>query len=90
MNNGDTKNFSAHKDFRIGHQGVGRQFSTGQISWHNLNKKVKENAKATTKLIRNEDMTKAEALQAKKKLKESSLPPALSTRSNDRVLRERK
>ena len=45
MNTDDTNNFSAHEDFRIGHQGVGRQFSSGQISWHNLNKKVKENAK---------------------------------------------
>ena len=34
-------------------------------------------------------MTKQEALKAKKKLKENSLPPALSTRSNDRVLRKR-
>jgi hypothetical protein len=54
------------------------------------NIQAKAKSKVTTKLIRNEDMTKAEALQAKKKLKESSLPPALSTRSNDRVLRERK
>ena len=45
MNNDDANNFSAHEDFRIGHQGVGCQFSSGQISWHNLNKKVKENAK---------------------------------------------
>ena len=51
--------------------------------------KSKENAKITNKLIRNEDMTKEEALKAKKKLKENSLPPALSTRSNDRVLRKR-
>jgi hypothetical protein len=35
-------------------------------------------------------MTKQEALKAKKKLKENSLPPALSTRSNDRVLRSNK
>ena len=34
-------------------------------------------------------MTKQEALKAKKKLKGNSLPPALSTRSNDRVLRKR-
>ena len=54
------------------------------------NIKAKENAKITTKLIRNEDMTKAEAIQAKKKLKENTLAPALSTRSNDRALRERK
>jgi hypothetical protein len=51
--------------------------------------KSKENAKITNKLIRNEDMTKKEALQAKKQLKDNSLPPALSTRSNDRVLRKR-
>ncbi len=31
-------------------------------------------------------MTKQEALKAKKKLKDNSLPPALSTRRNDRVL----
>ena len=36
------------------------------------------------------DMTKQEALKAKKKLKENSLPPALSTRSNDRLLRSNK
>ena len=52
--------------------------------------KSKENAKITNKLIRNEDMTKEEAIKAKKKLKEDSLPPALSTRSSDRVLRSRK
>ena len=34
-------------------------------------------------------MTKKEAIQAKKQLKDNSLPPALSTRSNDRVLRKR-
>ncbi len=51
--------------------------------------KSKENAKITNKLIRNEDMTKQEALKAKKQLKDNSLPPALSTRSNDRVLRKR-
>jgi hypothetical protein len=34
-------------------------------------------------------MTKQEALKAKKQLKDNSLPPALSTRSNDRVLRKR-
>ena len=54
------------------------------------NIQAKAKAKVTTKLIRNEDMTKAEALQAKKKLKDNSLAPALSTRSNDRALRERK
>ena len=48
------------------------------------------NVKVTKKLIRNEDMTKEEALKAKKKLKENSLPPALSTRRSDRVLRSRK
>ena len=52
--------------------------------------KSKENAKITNKLIRNEDMTKQEALKAKKQLKDNSLPPALSTRSNDRVLRANK
>ena len=52
--------------------------------------KSKNNVKVTNKLIRNEDMTKEEAIKAKKKLKENSLPPALSTRSNDRVLRSRK
>ena len=35
-------------------------------------------------------MTKQEALQAKKKLKDNSLPPALSSRSNDRKLRSNK
>jgi hypothetical protein len=49
--------------------------------------KSKENAKITNKLIRNEDMTKQEALKAKKQLKDHSLPPGLSTRSNDRKLR---
>ena len=52
--------------------------------------KSKENAKITNKLIINENMTKQEAIQAKKKLKDNSLPPALSTRSNDRVLRSNK
>ena len=33
-------------------------------------------------------MTKEESLQAKNKLKENSLPPAMSTRSHDRVLRK--
>ena len=56
----------------------------------NRNIKSKENAKVTTKLIRNEDMTKKEALKAKKQLKDNSLAPALSTRSNDRNLRDRK
>ena len=35
-------------------------------------------------------MSKKEALQAKKKLKEDSLPPALSTRSQKRILRSNK
>ncbi len=35
-------------------------------------------------------MTKKEALQAKKQFKDNSIPPALSTRSNDRVLRSNK
>jgi hypothetical protein len=35
-------------------------------------------------------MTKKEALKAKKQLKDNSLAPALSTRSNDRNLRDRK
>ena len=52
--------------------------------------KSKENAKITNKLIRNEDMTKEEAIKAKKQLKEDSLPPALSTRSNARKLRSSK
>jgi len=42
----------------------------------------------TNKLIRNEEMTKEEAIKAKKQLKDNSLPPALSTRSNDRKLRK--
>ena len=33
-------------------------------------------------------MTKEEALKAKKQLKENSSPPAMSTRSKDRVLRK--
>ncbi len=41
-------------------------------------------------LIVNENMTKQEALKAKKQLKNNSLTPALSTRSNDRVLRSNK
>ena len=56
----------------------------------NRNIKAKSKAKVTTKLIRNENMTKAEALQAKKQLKDNSLPPALSTRSNDRASRDKK
>ena len=48
--------------------------------------KSKENAKITNKLIRNEDMTKQEALKAKKQLKDNSLPPALSTRSDDKSI----
>ena len=51
--------------------------------------KSKANAKITNKLIRNEEMTKEEAIKAKKHFKDNSLPPALSTRSNDRVLRKR-
>ena len=50
--------------------------------------KSKEIAKITNKLIRNEEMTKEEAIKAKKQLKDNSLPPALSTRSNDRKLRK--
>ncbi len=38
----------------------------------------KENAKIANKFIRHEDVTKQEALKAKKQLKEKSLPPALS------------
>ena len=56
----------------------------------NRNIKAKSKAKVTTKLIRNENMTKAEALQAKKQLKDNSLPPAISTRSNDRASRDQK
>ena len=52
--------------------------------------KSKTNAKITNKLIRNEEMTKEEAIKAKKQLKDNSLPPALSTRSNDRKLRTNK
>ena len=54
------------------------------------NKKAIANAKVTTKLIRNEDMTKQEALKAKKQLKDNVLSPALSTRSSQRTLRDRK
>ncbi len=53
----------------------------------------KENAKITNKLIRNEDMSKIEALQAKKQLKNHFLPPAVlhyQLESNDRVLRSNK
>ena len=59
------------------------------ISQSYINNKIKskENSKITNKLIRNEDMTKEEAIKAKKQLKNNSLPPALSTRSNDRKLR---
>ena len=35
-------------------------------------------------------MTKDEAMKAKKLLKDNSLAPGLSTRSNDRNLRDRK
>ncbi len=52
--------------------------------------KSKENSKITNKLIIDENMTKQEALKAKKKLKENSLPSALSIRSNYRVLRSNK
>ena len=52
--------------------------------------KSKNNVKVTNKLIRNEDMTKEEAIKAKKQLKDDSLPPALSTRSSDRKLRSSK
>ena len=52
--------------------------------------KSKNNVKITNKLIRNEDMTKEEAIKAKKQLKDDSLPPALSTRSSDRKLRSSK
>ena len=60
------------------------------ISQSYINNKIKskENSKITNKLIRNEDMTKEEAIKAKKQLKNNSLPPALSTRSNDRKLRK--
>jgi hypothetical protein len=51
--------------------------------------KSKNNVKVTKTLIRNEDMTKEEAIKAVKKLKENSLPPVLSLRSSDRVLRSR-
>jgi hypothetical protein len=50
--------------------------------------KSKEKAKVTNKLIRNEQMTKEEALKAKKQLNENSLAPAMSTRSKDRILRK--
>ena len=50
----------------------------------------KNNAKVTNKLIKNEDMTKAEAIKAKKQLKDNSSSPALSTRSSDRKLRSGK
>ncbi len=52
--------------------------------------KSKEQSKITNKLIRNEEMTKIEAIQAKKKLKNYSLPPAPSTRSQGRILRSNK
>ena len=51
------------------------------------NEKAKQEAKRTNKLLVNEDMTKNEALQAEKKLKENVLSPAYNTRSNDRNLR---
>ena len=47
-------------------------------------------AKITNKLIRNEEMTKEEAIKARKQLKNDSLPPALSTRSNYIKLRTNK
>jgi hypothetical protein len=59
-------------------------------SFIDRNKKSKDSAKVTTKLIINEKMTKQEALKAKKQLKDNALSPALSTRSSDRVLRPRK
>ena len=60
------------------------------ISQSYINNKIKskENSKITNRLVRNEDMTKEEAIKAKKQLKNNSLPPALSTRSNDRKLRK--
>ena len=54
------------------------------------NKKAIANAKVTTKLIRNEDMTKQESLKAKKQLKDNVLLPALSTRSSQRTFRDQK
>ena len=59
-------------------------------SFIDRNKKSIANAKITTKLIRNEDMTKQEALKAKKQLKDNVLSPAQSTRSSQRTLRDRK
>ena len=50
--------------------------------------KSKTNAKITNKLIRNEEMTKEEAIKAKKQLKNNSLPPAQSPRSQALVLRK--
>ena len=60
------------------------------ISQSYINNKIKskENSKITNRLVRNEDMTKEEAIKAKKQLKNNSLPPALSTGSNDRKLRK--
>ena len=62
------------------------------VSQSYINNKIKskENSKITNRLVRNEDMTKEEAIKAKKQLKNNSLPPALSTRSSDRVLRSKK
>jgi hypothetical protein len=45
-----------------------------------LNKNVKI---ITVELIRNEDMTKKKAIEAKNQFINNSLLPALSTRSND-------
>ncbi len=55
----------------------------------NIQAKTKEKEKVRTKLIRNGEMTKANALQVKKTLNDNSLAPAQSTKSNDRALRER-
>ena len=52
--------------------------------------KSKTNGKITNILIKNEQTTKDEAMKAKKQLKNNSLPPALSTRSNDIKLRSNK
>ena len=59
-------------------------------SFIDMNKKAIANAKVTTKLILNEDMTKKGAIKAKKQLKSNVLPPALSTRSSQMALRDKK
>jgi hypothetical protein len=51
---------------------------------------IQRKCKNTNKLIRNEDMIKQKALKAKQQLKNNTLPPAQSTRSNDRKLRSKK